>query len=128
MSIRYELPSDDPHERRKASAERDAEWEALAADAIQGDPRLRRWKATYWVIAWFLAVVVFAGTMLLAVTTLDLKRASGKALGAPFAMGSFVVSVGYWLYLKRVRRIALAAWSRKREEEVRRERALRAGN
>jgi hypothetical protein len=123
MSIRYESSDEDPEERRRFAAERNAEWEALAAEVTANDPLFQRWKSMHWSITWALAIAVFAALMYVAVTMYDRKNPQPKAFAPPFVAASLVVGVGSWLYSKRVRKIALEVWSQKRNDELKKTRA-----
>ena len=123
MSIRYELPDEDPEERRRFAAERNAEWEALAAEVTANDPHFRRWKNMHWAITWSLAIAVFGALMYVAITMYDRKKPQPKAFAPPFVGASVVIGIGSWIYSKRVRKIAVEAWSQKRSEELKKSRA-----
>jgi len=117
MSLRYEIPDDDPEQHRKWAKERNAEWELLAFEAMKSDTSFSRWRRTHWSVVWFLTIAVFGAFLGMAISYRDSSHFSPRAFGAPFVAASIVVGIGSWLYSKKIRAIGVAEWSRRREKD-----------
>ena len=119
MPIRYEIPSEDREEQARWAAERRAEWESLAMEVTTHDPAFQRWKRIHWGVTWAAAVSAFAALLWVAIDFYNPQRPQHKHFAPPFVVASAILGAGAWLYDRRVRKIGIEVWSRKREEEFR---------
>ncbi len=126
MSLRYEIPSNDPDEIRRQDEAQRAEWKALAAEVTDSDPKFQRWKRRLWIITGVGSLAVFSLMMYWAISFYDPDQhyqARAHPYSVPFIAAGLVIAAGSYVYSRKIRSIGLAVWSRRRDEEFRKEKS-----